>query len=130
MSQLDISSTRQFEGIGMGLYTLQQIAKIHHGTVHLDSNPKRTRITLNIACLSVMNNEELIAAITELKEIVQASNRQLNGRMSEMENRMAELSGSVAVVLNRSAENKKETGENIKKNWRLGNITVSNSTGD
>jgi signal transduction histidine kinase len=74
MSQLDISSTRQFEGIGMGLYTLQQIAKIHHGVVHLDSNPKRTRITLNIACLSVMNNEELIAAITELKEIVKASN--------------------------------------------------------
>lgn len=46
MSQLDISSTRQFEGIGMGLYTLQHIAKIHHGTVHLDSNPKRTRIIL------------------------------------------------------------------------------------
>ena len=46
MTQLDISSTRQFEGIGMGLYTLQQIAKIHKGVVHLDSSPERTRITL------------------------------------------------------------------------------------
>jgi hypothetical protein len=75
-----------------------------------------------------MNNEELIAAITELKEIVKASNRQLNGRMSEMENRMAELSGSVAIVLNRSAENKKETAEHKKKlaTWQ---ITVSNLTG-
>jgi len=46
MTQLDISSTRQFEGIGMGLYTLKQIALIHHGTVYLDSSPERTRITL------------------------------------------------------------------------------------
>ena len=46
MTQLDISSTRQFEGIGMGLYTLQQIAKIHKGVVHLDSSPEQTRITL------------------------------------------------------------------------------------
>ncbi len=46
MTQLDISSTRQFEGIGMGLYTLQQIAKIHHGAVNLDSNSERTRFTL------------------------------------------------------------------------------------
>ena len=76
-----------------------------------------------------MNNEELIAAITELKEIVKASNRQLNGRMSEMENRMAELSGSVAVVLSRSADSKKELAEHKKKlpNWRN---TPSNSTGD
>jgi hypothetical protein len=71
-----------------------------------------------------MNNEELIAAITELKEIVKASNRQLNGRMSEMENRMAELSGSVAVVLSRSAENKKELAEHKKKLLNLPNITV------
>ncbi len=46
MTQLDISSTRQFEGIGMGLYTLQHIAKLHHGAVHMDSVPERTRITL------------------------------------------------------------------------------------
>jgi signal transduction histidine kinase len=30
----------------MGLYTLKQIALIHHGTVYLDSSPERTRITL------------------------------------------------------------------------------------
>ena len=45
MTQLDISATRQFEGIGMGLYTLQQIANIHNGTVHMDSSPERTRVT-------------------------------------------------------------------------------------
>jgi len=74
-----------------------------------------------------MNNEELIATLVELKEIVQASNRQLNGRMSSMENRMAELSGSVAVVLNRSGENKKETAEHKKKLQTWHNI-VSNLT--
>ncbi len=76
-----------------------------------------------------MNNEDLIAAITELKEIVKASNRQLNGRMSEMENRIAELSGSVAVVLSRSADNRKEIGEHKKKLRNLPNIPL-NSTGD
>jgi hypothetical protein len=76
-----------------------------------------------------MNNEDLIAAIAELKEIVQASNRQLNGRMAEIENRMAELSGSVAVVLSRSAENKKEIAEHKKKLRNLPNIPL-NSTGD
>lgn len=45
MTQLDISSTRQFEGIGMGLYTLQQIAKMHHGAVTIESNDHKTRIT-------------------------------------------------------------------------------------
>lgn len=76
-----------------------------------------------------MNNDQIIAAIFELKEIVQASNRQLNGRISAIENRMAELSGSVAVVLNRTSENKKELVEHKKKlpNWRN---TPSNSTGD
>lgn len=76
-----------------------------------------------------MNNEELIAALTELKEIVQASNRQLNGRMGAMENRMAELSGSVAVVLNRSGENKKELTEQKKKMLTWRNM-LSNSTKD
>jgi hypothetical protein len=76
-----------------------------------------------------MNNEDLIAAIAELKEIVQGSNRQLNGRMAAIENRMAELSGSVAVVLSRSAENRKEIGEHKKKLRNLPNIPL-NSTGD
>lgn len=62
-----------------------------------------------------MNNEELIAALTELKEIVMSSHRQLNGRMAAIENRMAELSGSVAVVLNRTDENKKKLAEHKKK---------------
>lgn len=62
-----------------------------------------------------MNNEELIATITELKEIVMSSHRQLNGRMAAIENRMAELSGSVAVVLNRTDENKKKLAEHKKK---------------
>lgn len=67
-----------------------------------------------------MNNDEIISALAELKEIVQASNSQLNGRMGSMENRMAELSGSVAVVLNRSNENKKELEQQKKKMvvWR------------
>ena len=76
-----------------------------------------------------MNNEEIIAAIAELKEIVQGSNRQLNGRMAAIENRMAELSGSVAVVLSRSADNRKEIGEHKKKLRNLPNIPL-NSTGD
>ncbi len=76
-----------------------------------------------------MNNEDLIAAIAELKEIVQGSNRQLNGRMAAIENRMAELSGSVAVVLSRSAENKKKIDEDKKKLRNLPNIPL-NSTGD
>ncbi len=76
-----------------------------------------------------MNNEDLIAAIAELKEIVQGSNRQLNGRMAAIENRMAELSGSVAVVLSRSADNRKEIGEHKKKLRNLPNIPL-NSTGD
>ncbi len=76
-----------------------------------------------------MNNEDLIAAIAELKEIVQGSNRQLNGRMAAIENRMAELSGSVAVVLSRSADNRKEIGEHKKKLRNLPNIPLS-STGD
>lgn len=62
-----------------------------------------------------MNNEDLIATIAELKEIVQASHKQLNGRMAAIENRMAELSGSVAVVLNRTDENKKKLAEHKKK---------------
>jgi len=76
-----------------------------------------------------MNNEDLIATIAELKEILMSSHRQLNGRMAAIENRMAELSGSVAVVLNRTSENKKELVEHKKKlpNWRN---TPSNSTGD
>lgn len=76
-----------------------------------------------------MNNEDLIATIAELKEIVQASHRQLNGRMAAIENRIAELSGSVAVVLNRTSENKKELVEHKKKlpNWRN---TPSSLTGD
>ena len=76
-----------------------------------------------------MNNEDLIAAIAELKEIVQGSNRQLNGRMAAIENRMAELSGSVAVVLSRSADNRKEIGEHKKKLRNLHNTRLS-STGD
>jgi len=76
-----------------------------------------------------MNNEDLIAAIAELKEIVQGSNRQLNGRMAAIENRMAELSGSVAVVLSRSADNKKKIDEDKKKLRNLPNIPL-NSTGD
>jgi len=76
-----------------------------------------------------MNNEEIIAAIAELKEIVQGSNRQLNGRMAAIENRMAELSGSVAVVLSRSADNKKKIDEDKKKLRNLPNIPL-NSTGD
>jgi hypothetical protein len=76
-----------------------------------------------------MNNDQIIAAIFELKEIVQASNRQLNGRISAIENRMAELSGSVAVVLNRTAENKKTGEEHKKKLSSLHNIP-SSSTGD
>jgi len=73
-----------------------------------------------------MNNEEIIAALAELKEIVQASHRQLNGRMSSIENRIAELSGSTAVVLSRSDDNKKELSEHKKKlaTWRT---TVLNS---
>ena len=76
-----------------------------------------------------MNNEDLIATIAELKEILMSSHRQLNGRMAAIENRMAELSGSVAVVLNRTSENKKELVEHKKKlpNWRN---TPSSSTGD
>lgn len=76
-----------------------------------------------------MNNEDLIATIAELKEILMSSHRQLNGRMAAIENRMAELSGSVAVVLSRTSENKKELVEHKKKlpNWRN---TPSNSTGD
>ncbi len=71
-----------------------------------------------------MNNEDLIATLAELKEIVQASNRQLNGRMAAIENRMAELSGSVAVVLSRSGDNKKELAEHKKKLPRLHNIRL------
>jgi hypothetical protein len=76
-----------------------------------------------------MNNEDLIATIAELKEIVQASHRQLNSRMAAIEHRMAELSGSVAVVLNRTSENKKELVNHKKKLPNLHNIP-SNSTGD
>ena len=62
-----------------------------------------------------MNNDQIIAAIFELKEIVQASNRQLNGRISAIENRMAELSGSVAVVLNRTAEERENRANQTAK---------------
>lgn len=73
------------------------------------------------------NIEDLIKAVAELKEIVTTSHRQLNGRMAGIENRITELSGSTAVVLNRSAENKKAIEEHKKKlqSWR---ITVSSLT--
>lgn len=46
MTQLDLSSTRQFEGVGMGLYTLSQIAKLHDGTVKIRSSESGTIINL------------------------------------------------------------------------------------
>ena len=46
MTQLDISSTRQFEGIGMGLYTLAEVAKMHNGFVRIDSDKNRTETKL------------------------------------------------------------------------------------
>lgn len=75
------------------------------------------------------NIDDLIAAITQLKETVEISNKQVNGRLSTIETRITELSGGLAVVLNRSGENKKELAEHKKKlgNWHN---TALNSTGD
>ena len=44
------------------------------------------------------NLDDLIAAITQLKETVEISNKQVNGRLSTIETRITELSGGLAVV--------------------------------
>ena len=75
------------------------------------------------------NLDDLIAAITQLKETVEISNKQVNGRLSTIETRITELSGGLAVVLNRSEENKKAIEEHKKKLDSWPN-TVLNLTGD
>ena len=75
------------------------------------------------------NLDDLIAAITQLKETVEISNKQVNGRLSTIETRITELSGGLAVVLNRSEENKKASEEHKKKLDSWPN-TVLNLTGD
>lgn len=53
---------------------------------------------------------ELGSKFDSLQNEVQTQHRQLNARMSNMEQRLAELSGSVALVLTRSDDNKKKSG--------------------
>ena len=75
------------------------------------------------------NIEDLIAAIAKLKETVEINNSQINGRLATIEERLGELSSGLAVVLNRSEENKKAVKEHKKKLDSWPN-TVLNSTGD
>ena len=60
-------------------------------------------------------SEDLIAAIAKLDETVSISNQQVNSRLRTIELRLSELSSSLAVVLNRSADNKKELASHKKK---------------
>jgi hypothetical protein len=66
-------------------------------------------------------DEDLARFMAELKSTVdgltnemKAHHRQQEGRMSNIEKRLAELSGSVALVLHRSEDNKKKSGV-----WRM-----------
>ncbi len=57
---------------------------------------------------------ELKSTVDGLKDEMKAHHRQQEGRMSSIEKRLAELSGSVALVLHRSEDNKKKSG-----GWRM-----------
>ena len=81
------------------------------------------------------NIEDLIMAVAKLEEAIRNSNRQINekleahtkqveNRFSSIENRIGELSGGMAVVLNRSEENKAELEEH-KKKLEIWQTTVS-----
>lgn len=62
-------------------------------------------------------DDDLIQAVGRLESTVQAlaqevaaGHKVLNGRIAGIETRLAELSGSVALVLARSEDNKKKSG--------------------
>ncbi len=53
---------------------------------------------------------ELNSKLDTIQTEVKTHHRQQEGRMSSIEKRLAELSGSVALVLHRSEDNKKKSG--------------------
>jgi signal transduction histidine kinase/DNA-binding response OmpR family regulator len=68
--QVDGTSTRVYEGTGIGLSLVKELVELHHGTVEAKSTPSRTTFTLTLPLEhSYFSQDHFVDEPTEIEEI-------------------------------------------------------------